>query len=403
MEQSQSTLNEQEPVAVRHSSACAVRRRVAPGSTAFVGALLLGLSTQWWPIDALLEAPVRAQVAAPPAAAPGAPAALPPEASPIGRGETVTNGSIVRPFQWSPKPFDLPPSIKVFEGVADTSDGKPLRAWYVDINYNDKSLEARALLPETLTGRQTTGAHARKINALVAINAGYFNMQSNPAQNHSLVLRDGKVLVPNLTSLVRGEKTFPLTRGALGILPNRTIDITWIGHRGARIDRYAKPLPNQPDQPAAVANADDPAIATAWTAREGIGGGPMLMQDGQITVSSEAELFGGSHTTARHPRTAVGVTANNHLILFLVDGRQPEHSVGMSLPELAQAMRAIGCRSALNLDGGGSSALVINGTTINKPSGGIERAVTSIFAVVPANASPQTGQTSTEQVPNAAR
>jgi len=357
---------------------------VSIGASNFL-ALWLGLSTQ--------ILPVAAQVAAPPAV----------QASPIGKGEAVAVDSIAQPFKWSAKTFDLPPSIKVFEGTASTTEGKPLHAWYVDVDYNDKTIEARALLPQTPTGRQPTGIHARQIGALVAVNAGYFNMQSNPAQTHSLVLRDGKILVPNLSSQERGGKTFPLTRGALGILPDRTIDIAWIGHRGDKIDRYARPLPNLPGQPAPMPNADNPAGATPWTAKEGIGGGPMLMQDGQIMVSSEAELFGGTHTSARHPRTAVGVTPNNHLILLLVDGRQPQHSIGMSLPELAEAMRAIGCRSALNLDGGGSSALVIKGTTINKPSGGVERAVTSIFAVVPVNAAAQNGQAPTEPTANTAR
>ncbi len=56
-----------------------------------------------------------------------------------------------------------------------------------------------------------------------------------------------------------------------------------------------------------------------------------------------------------------------------MDGRQPETSVGMSMPELTDLMLELGCVSAINLDGGGSTTMVIGGQVINQPSGSNDR------------------------------
>ena len=71
-----------------------------------------------------------------------------------------------------------------------------------------------------------------------------------------------------------------------------------------------------------------------------------------------------------HPRTAVGIAdGGKRLVLVVVDGRSKEKAVGMSLKELAKVMLDLGCESALNLDGGGSTTLAIDGMLINRPSG----------------------------------
>ena len=80
------------------------------------------------------------------------------------------------------------------------------------------------------------------------------------------------------------------------------------------------------------------------------------------------KLDATSFTRARHPRTAIGIKADGKIILLTVDGRQA-NSAGMSLPELTSTMRWLGCVSALNLDGGGSTTLwVADKGVINYPS-----------------------------------
>jgi exopolysaccharide biosynthesis protein len=87
-----------------------------------------------------------------------------------------------------------------------------------------------------------------------------------------------------------------------------------------------------------------------------------------------------------YPRAAIGYTRDNHLILFATDGKQPFISMGLTLARLAEEMKKLGCVEAMNLDGGGSETLVLDGRAINHPSDGRERRITSIFAIVPAAA-----------------
>lgn len=105
-----------------------------------------------------------------------------------------------------------------------------------------------------------------------------------------------------------------------------------------------------------------------------IGGGPLLINDGKIKINGQAEKFAADFATSLHPRSAVGVTKDGDIWLLVVDGRQGM-SRGCGLDELARVMQRLGCRSAMNLDGGGSSTLNIAGLTMNRPSGGTERAI----------------------------
>lgn len=100
-----------------------------------------------------------------------------------------------------------------------------------------------------------------------------------------------------------------------------------------------------------------------------MGGGPLLIEKGRV-VPSGASAF----ETARHPRTAVGVDAQGGVWAVAIDGRQPQ-SPGASIAETAEVMRRLGCVEALNLDGGGSTTLSLFGMTLNRPSGGVERAI----------------------------
>lgn len=112
-----------------------------------------------------------------------------------------------------------------------------------------------------------------------------------------------------------------------------------------------------------------------------MGGGPRLLANGQYVGG---EGFRASFVDRRHPRTAIGRLADGRIILLVVGGRQPYHSLGMTLPELAIAMRQLGVTDALNLDGGGSTTLVVRGVVINLPSGEAgERPVSDMLLVLP--------------------
>lgn len=123
---------------------------------------------------------------------------------------------------------------------------------------------------------------------------------------------------------------------------------------------------------------------------EAVGGGPWLVHGGQVFVDSAEEQFKPDIVIGRHPRTAAGVTAKGELLMVTVDGRQ-SISRGATLTEMAQLMKKLGAVNAINLDGGGSTTLSIEGIVINSPSGGSERPVADallVFAPITANTVP---------------
>lgn len=113
---------------------------------------------------------------------------------------------------------------------------------------------------------------------------------------------------------------------------------------------------------------------------EAMGGGPAIVASGRSLAVAGAEGFGSSFATARHPRSAIGVTRDGRVILMAVDGRQA-FSRGATLAELARYMLEAGAVDALNLDGGGSTAFVVRGNVVNSPSDGSERPVADSILV----------------------
>ena len=117
-------------------------------------------------------------------------------------------------------------------------------------------------------------------------------------------------------------------------------------------------------------------------AREMVGGSQIIVRNGKSVVFTKA------FATARHPRTTVGIDASGtQLTLLVVDGRQPELSIGMTLGELSEELVRLGCVTAINLDGGGSTTLVYRNPeskrleVMNSPSDTKERAVADVLGV----------------------
>ena len=95
-----------------------------------------------------------------------------------------------------------------------------------------------------------------------------------------------------------------------------------------------------------------------------ISGGPYLVKDNQIYIDMTAQKL--QSIGGRNPRTAIGYTKDNDLILIAVDGREGS-SIGLTLTELASFMKSLGCTNAINLDGGGSTVMYVNGQIVNHP------------------------------------
>ena len=92
--------------------------------------------------------------------------------------------------------------------------------------------------------------------------------------------------------------------------------------------------------------------------------GPGLVIDGEISVVEGEEV---KRAQVTNPRTAFGVISPLHFLFVVSDGRTNEN-VGLSLLELADLMKDLGCVTAYNLDGGGSSTMWFNGRVLNKPT-----------------------------------
>ena len=108
---------------------------------------------------------------------------------------------------------------------------------------------------------------------------------------------------------------------------------------------------------------------------DAVGGDPILLRNGTPAPICTS--------CSRHPRTGLGVTADGEILLVVIDGRRPRWSRGATLGELRKILRDLGAVDALNLDGGGSSEMVVEGEVVNRPSDGHERRITSAVLILP--------------------
>lgn len=112
-----------------------------------------------------------------------------------------------------------------------------------------------------------------------------------------------------------------------------------------------------------------------------IGGFPFLVNNKRNLISGDPEAVSDFYIR-RSARTAVGVAdSTQKLFIVCVDGNQAGYSAGMTLSELADRMIELGCDRAVNLDGGGSTTMIIRGHLINRPSDGNERPISNALLI----------------------
>lgn len=109
---------------------------------------------------------------------------------------------------------------------------------------------------------------------------------------------------------------------------------------------------------------------------DAVGGAPLMLENGQPTGVCNSAC-------GRQPRTGIGVTADGQILLVVVDGRQPRWSLGPTIGEFARIMQDLGAVTALNLDGGGSTEMVVEGEVVNRPSDGHQRPISNAVLVLP--------------------
>lgn len=295
-------------------------------------------------------------------------------------------------------------------------NGKPVRINIIEMNSQvAKDFEIKpAIASTTLPNRRTIRAIAQNTNSIAAINGGFFKPQTG---------------VPLGTLMIDGKLyTGPIyDRVALGIFENGydvgrvqlNAKITGNGHT-IKIDninqprmlssyilaytrdwgKYAPVSPQYGVQLQIVGNKITAASANPLSIPENgyvlvgpkaqlgklfgaeyvdinittnpkwenvkhiISGGPYLVKDNQIFIDMTAQKL--QSIGGRNPRTAIGYTKDNDLVLVAVDGREGS-SIGLTLVELANLMHSLGCTNAINLDGGGSTVMYVKGQIVNHP------------------------------------
>ncbi|HJH59203.1 MAG TPA: phosphodiester glycosidase family protein [Bacteroidetes bacterium] len=199
---------------------------------------------------------------------------------------------------------------------------------FVNVLVVDQKKAKRRFALTALEGKlRRTSQAALDSGAIVAINGSFYN--TRPPYNSVCYLK------------INGEVIFERS----GKMGDRDGGAVLIDDRG-RVSVEQ----GDPDDPQWVSTRTEPSI---------IGSGPMMLQDGQ-----RIDMGTGAFVTLRHPRTAIG-TSGNKVYLVTVDGRSKGNSLGVNLNELANILKWLGAENALNLDGGGSTTMYIEGQPEN--------------------------------------
>ena len=204
-----------------------------------------------------------------------------------------------------------------------------------------------------------------------------------------MVIKDGSIVSYNVhTIALKGKDTLQYKHpigSVLGIDKKRKADVAWVFADSASKYPYAiqKPQAAIMDSLNSLSFKSYKNHSALWKKETAVGGGPVLVQDGKIKITNEEELkFGGKAINDKHPRTCMGYTADGYLIIMVIQGRFPGIAEGATLKQQAKLLIDAGCVEALNLDGGGSSCMLVNGKeTITPSSKSGERPVPAVFII----------------------
>jgi exopolysaccharide biosynthesis protein len=278
----------------------------------------------------------------------------------------------------------LPLSVHVFT-TTDLIDGKPNIAYYVIADLKDRKLN---FTTDTTYQRRFTPQQFYEKNQqpLLVVNGTFFDFATN--RNLNAVIRNGKLVSYNVHSTaLKGKDTMLYMhtfRSAIGITKKRKADVAWLYTDSTKTKAFASQQKWKPYKDSFSFFSYDirsikvtynqhrneyQSVFQKWKMQTAIAGGPVLIQNGKVDVSNNEEyMFIGKAIDDKHPRTAMGYTADGKLIILVVQGRMPGIAEGASLTQLAKLLLDLGCVEALNLDGGGSSCMLVNGKETIKPS-----------------------------------
>jgi len=261
-------------------------------------------------------------------------------------------------------------SVKAYIAVADVTSGKG--------TFRVLGEKTGSLTPAQF--------YQQKSQPVVLLNGGYFWSGTSLG----LIIRNGQTIShaqPVVNRTYNGAQTpyYP-TQGAFGMEVNGTFTARWVYESAQTLYSYPSPAPNKAgEQPLPVPSATFPQRAVAWKPTAAIGAGPLLIKNGVYQNLWENELFdeaSGVGPTYNHPRSAIAYHPNGYLIFFVCEGRnKTANTPGLTLNEVADLLLDLGCSEAINLDGGGSSCMLMNGKETIIPSDGKQRTIPNIVAI----------------------
>lgn len=292
----------------------------------------------------------------------------------------------------------LPTSVHVYK-TTDMLDGKPNIAYYLEADLKDKKLDFTV---DTTYQRRLSPSkfYEKNDKPLLVVNTTFFSFETNQSLN--VVIKDKKLVGYNIHTIAgKGKDTLTYRHpfvSAIGISKKREGNINWIFTDSSNRYAYQRPVAVMPvkdsnsffylkDAKKYLSKIVDPEKGAIidfnkWKMQTAVGGGPVLVQYGEIKITNNEELkFAGKAIDDQHPRTAMGYTKDNKLIILVIQGRS-ESGSGASLTQEAQMLKDIGCWEALNLDGGGSSCMLVNGKETIKISDKTgQRPVPAVFLI----------------------
>jgi hypothetical protein len=279
---------------------------------------------------------------------------------------------------------DLPASVKVFK-TTDPLAGRPFIAYYVEARLKNRKIEYTT---QTGEGKRYTPLeyYTQEDSPLVVVNGTFFSFQTN--QNLNTVIRNREMRAYNVTAVKApsSDSFYYPTRSAIGIKRNRRADIAWLftdtAQRWPYAFEQAPVLAKGKTADPALRDLNTLAPWKRWRMQTAIGGGPVLVQNHEVLVTNKEEQMFVNGDKDKHPRTAMGYTKDGKLIILVIQGRFPGTAEGATLEEEAKILVDLGCEEALNLDGGGSSCMLVNGKETIKPSDKEgQRAVPAVFII----------------------
>lgn len=280
---------------------------------------------------------------------------------------------------------ELPPSVRVYR-TTDPIAGKPSIAYCIKADLSDPSLEFRS--DTTFKRRLTPDQFHQKLSApLVILNTSFFSFTTH--QNLNMMMDQGQMTAYNAHNLpAKGKDSLkyrhPLV-ATLGISKKGKADVAWTFTDSTKSVPWASqsPMPHVLNESDRFSLSDVTVSLEKWKMKTAVSGGPVLVQNSQVQVTNNEEWkFAGKAIDDRHPRSAMGYTADDQLILLVIEGRFPGKAEGATLTQTAEMLVTLGCVEGLNLDGGGSSCMLVNGKETIQPSDKEgQRAVPGIFYI----------------------